>query len=50
MLQYRAYLLDVKRPVEGQQVQNEVIRMSNEAGTYCAGCTVGVSTLSNGLR
>ncbi len=50
LLQYRAYLVAAKRQVEAQEIQEQVQRMKNQTGTFCAGCTVSVYSLSNSLR
>jgi tetratricopeptide (TPR) repeat protein len=50
MLQYRAYLVEAKRRVEAQEIQEQVSRMTNQAGIYCLGCTVSVNSLSKSLR
>ena len=50
MLQYRAYLVAAKRRVEAQEIQDQVERMKGQAGVFCAGCAVSVSSLSNTLR
>lgn len=50
MLQYRAYLVAAKRRVEAQEIQQQVQRMTSQAGIFCAGCAVSVNSLSNSLR
>jgi tetratricopeptide (TPR) repeat protein len=49
MLQYQAYLLQAKRQPEAQQIQEQVTKMTSEAGTSCAGC-ISVYSLSKALR
>jgi tetratricopeptide (TPR) repeat protein len=50
MLQYRAYLVEANRPAEAQEIQKQVARTNSQAGISCPGCTVSVSSFSNGLR
>jgi tetratricopeptide (TPR) repeat protein len=50
MLQYRTYLLKANRRAEAQDIQQQVTRMTRQAGIYCSGCAVNVNSLSNGMR
>ena len=50
MLQYKAYLVATKRPMEAREIQDQVERMTSQAGAYCAGCVVSVYSLSKTLR
>ncbi len=50
MLQYRAYLVEANRRAEAQEIQEQVARMTSQAGIYCSGCTVSVYSLANSLR
>jgi tetratricopeptide (TPR) repeat protein len=50
MLQYKAYLVAIKRPMEAREIQDQVERMTSQAGAYCAGCVVSVYSLSKTLR
>jgi hypothetical protein len=50
MLQYRAYLLEANRQAEAQEINEEVTRMTRQAGVYCQGCAISVNSLSNTLR
>lgn len=50
MLQYKSYLIEVHRPAEAQAIQEQVTRITRQAGSYCQGCTVSINSLSNTLR
>jgi tetratricopeptide (TPR) repeat protein len=50
MLQYRAYLIAEDRQAEAQQIHEQVVKMTREAGVYCSDCAVSVNSLSNSLR
>jgi tetratricopeptide (TPR) repeat protein len=50
LLQYRTYLLEANRQGEAQEINEQVTRMTRQAGVYCEGCTVSVYSLSNALR
>ena len=48
--QYRSYLIEAHRPAEAQEIDEQVTRITRQAGVYCQGCTVSVDSLSNSLR
>jgi tetratricopeptide (TPR) repeat protein len=50
MMQYSTYLVKTDRPVEARAIQQQVSRMTGQAGIYCSNCAVSVNTLSNSLR
>ena len=50
MSQYRSYLIEAHRPAEAQEIDEQVTRITRQAGVYCQGCTVSVDSLSNSLR
>jgi tetratricopeptide (TPR) repeat protein len=50
MLQYSSYLLETNRRAEAQEIHEQVTRIMNQAGVFCKGCTVSVSSLSNAFR
>jgi hypothetical protein len=50
LVQYGNYLMEAGRRVEGQEIHDEVERMTNQSGTVCPACTVSVYSLSNALR
>ena len=50
MSQYRSYLIEAHRPAEAQEIDEQLTRITRQAGAYCQGCTVNVYSLSNTLR
>jgi tetratricopeptide (TPR) repeat protein len=50
MLQYQSYLIEAHRPVEAQEIHEQVTKMTRQAGVYCQECTVSAYSLSNALR
>lgn len=50
MLQYKAFLVEAKRRVEAQQIDEQVTRMTSQTGASCRGCTISVDSLSTTLR
>jgi tetratricopeptide (TPR) repeat protein len=50
MVQYQSYLIQAHRPAEAQEINEQVTRISRQAGVYCQGCAVSVHSLSNTLR
>jgi tetratricopeptide (TPR) repeat protein len=50
MSQYRSYLIEAHRQAEAQELDQQVTRITRQAGVYCQGCTVSVYSLSNNLR
>ena len=50
MLQYRSYLVEEHRQAEAQEINEQVTRMTRQAGLYCQGCAISVNSLSNTLR
>jgi tetratricopeptide (TPR) repeat protein len=50
MSQYRSYLIEAHRPADAQEIENELTRVTSQAGVYCQTCTVSVGSLSTSLR
>jgi tetratricopeptide (TPR) repeat protein len=50
MLQYRAYLMEANRQAEAEEIHEQVVRMTRQAGVFCQGCAISVNSLSNTLR
>jgi tetratricopeptide (TPR) repeat protein len=50
MLQYRSYLVEANRQAEAQEIHEQVVRMTRQAGVFCQGCAISVNSLSNTLR
>ena len=50
MLQYRAYLIAENRQAEAQEIHEQVVKVTGEAGVYCSDCAVSVNSLSKTLR
>lgn len=50
LLQYGDYLIATSRRVEGQEIHDEVERMTRQTGIVCPSCTVSVYSLSKALR
>jgi tetratricopeptide (TPR) repeat protein len=50
MLQYRSYLVEEHRQAEAQEINEQVTRMTRQAGVYCQGCAISVNSLSKTLR
>jgi tetratricopeptide (TPR) repeat protein len=50
MLQYQAYLIEAHRPGEAQEMNQQMTTITRQAGVYCQGCAVSVTSLSNTLR